>query len=90
VDEEMDLTEDYSSYENYLRMSEQRFITCLKNQSVIKKQDTLMRASLPPEVEQQVVLRYLMTGDCFEILAYLCEVPKCKKKNCIDDKNIKR
>jgi hypothetical protein len=55
--------EDPSSYENFLRMSFVNWKALLEMVSpIIKKQDTKMRKSIPPEERLALTLRFLATG----------------------------
>lgn len=69
--------EDKEGYKNHLRMSEEKFDELLsKVQNSIKKQDTVMRQAISPELKLQVTLRYLATGDSYSTLACVYRVPK--------------
>lgn len=70
--------EDPMNFKNFFRMNVLQFEELLtKVAPIIKKQDTMMRPSISPEVRLQVVLRYLATGDSFKSLEFLYRLPKC-------------
>lgn len=50
-------------YRNYLRMDEEALNLLLtKVRHIIRKEDTIMRESIPPEARLAATLRYLATG----------------------------
>lgn len=59
-------------YRNFLRMNETAFDELLSLvQPLIRKEETVMRSSIPPCERLSITLRYLASGNSFEDLKYL-------------------
>lgn len=68
--------EEPDLYKNFLRMDAQQFDHLLALVSpLIKKQDTVMRASISPGERLVLTLRFLATGESFRSLQYLFRIP---------------
>jgi len=64
-------TEDQTSFNNFLRVDADIFMTLLHRVGPrIERQDTFFRKALPPGLNLAVTLRYLATGDSYKSLAY--------------------
>ena len=67
--------EDPDSYRNHLRMEKSKFEELLFLVApLIKKENTLMRDSIPNRIKFQIVLRYPPTGDSFGSFDFLYRV----------------
>ncbi|XP_046384595.1 uncharacterized protein LOC124154737 isoform X2 [Ischnura elegans] len=65
------VVDDPENYRNYLRMSEDVFMTLLnKVEGRIKRQDTNMRQCIPARKRLAVTLRFLATGETFKSLSF--------------------
>lgn len=67
---------DPNDFRNYLRMDDNTFRHLLSMVEVnLKKKDTIMRESIPPEERLIATLRFLATGRSYEDLKFSTRIP---------------
>jgi hypothetical protein len=69
--------EDKESYRSHLRICEEQFNYLLSIvKPLITKEDTIMREALPADLKLQITLRYLATGDHFQLCSTCTVCPR--------------
>lgn len=70
--------EDQDRYRNWMRLDRNQFLEVLELiKPAIAKQDTNMRAAVPPQDRLAITLRHLATGESQQSLSYQFRVSQC-------------